>query len=496
MPATATRTYGLWINGEETDAADGGTFAVHYPVTGEEIATVAKAGEADIDSAVAAAQAALKGAWGKKFGPTQRSRVLHKFADLIVANIDELAELEVQSVGKAISSVKAEIFGAAEVFRFFASVVGGHTGTARQVGGSLMSYELKQPIGVCAQIVPWNYPFMMASWKLAPALAAGCTIVLKPATYTPLTAIRLGQLATEAGIPEGVVNVVPGPGSSVGSYLVTHPGVNKVAFTGDTETGKEIMRKAADGLKRITLELGGKSPNIVFADADMTSAIASSVWSIFYSAGQSCEARSRILVERSAYEAFVKEFVAMTERLSVGDPMDKATQVGSLIGEGQVATVEEYVASARSEGATIMCGGERIGGELEGGAFYAPTVITDVTPQMRVWREEIFGPVVVIVPFDDEREAIALANDTEYGLMATVWTGSDSRAHRVAAQIDSGLVGVNMPYTAMPGVPFGGFKQSGIGRELSAESLDAYYETKGVLFNTGTRPADPFRLNG
>lgn len=493
--ATGTMTCGLWINGEEVPAGDGATFDVMNPATGELLATVAKGSPADVDAAVAAARAALTGKAYSRMGATARSRALHRFADLLSGAMDELAELESRNVGKAISSVKAEIHGAAEVLRFFASGITGHSGTATPLlGGSLMSYVLKEPVGVCGQIVPWNYPLMMAVWKLAPALAAGNTIVLKPATYTPLTALRLGELATEAGFPAGVVNVIPGPGSTTGSYLVQHDGVNKVAFTGDTQTGAEIMKLSAPGLKRVTLELGGKSPNVVFADADLASAVPSSVWSIFYSAGQSCEARSRVLVERSIHDEFVARFVELAGRLVVGDPLDPATHVGSLIGEGQLETVDGYVRTGVAEGATVALGGERIGGDLAGGAFYAPTVLTNVTNDMAVAQEEIFGPVVTIIPFEDEADAIRIANDTEYGLMATVWTGDAARGHRVAAAIKSGMVGINVPYTAFPGVPFGGYKRSGFGRELSLESLDEYTEDKGVIFGTGARAIDPFRL--
>jgi len=280
----------------------------------------------------------------------------------------------------------------------------------------------------------------------------------------------------------------------MGSYIVKHPGINKVAFTGDTETGKDIMRMAADGLKRVTLELGGKSPNIVFADADMDSAVPSSVWSIFYSAGQSCEARSRILVEQSAYDEFVARFTEMAGKLTVGDPLDPATHVGSLISEGQLESVDGYVKLGASEGATVALGGERLNGDLSKGSFYSPTVLTGVDNSMKVVQEEIFGPVVTIQPFADEKEAIKLANDVEFGLMATVWTGDPGTGHRVAARIKSGMVGINMPYTAFPGIPFGGYKSSGFGRELSLESLDEYTETKGVLLNTGNRPINPFRI--
>jgi acyl-CoA reductase-like NAD-dependent aldehyde dehydrogenase len=495
--ATSTKTCGLWINGAEVPAADGATFDVVNPATGETFASVAKGSAEDVDRAVAAARAALTGKAWTRMGPTARSKAMHRFADLLLERMDELATLESRNVGKAISSVKAEIHGAAEVLRFFAAGVAGHTGPAVPLmGGTLMSYTLKEPVGVCAQIVPWNYPLMMSVWKLAPALAAGCTIVLKPATYTPLTALELGKLASEAGFPEGVVNVIPGPGSSTGSYLVQHPGVDKVAFTGDTETGTQIMQLSSPGLKRVTLELGGKSPNLVFADADLASAVPSSVWSIFYSAGQSCEARSRVLVERGIHDEFVERFVAAAGKLVVGDPLDPATHVGSLISEGQVETVDGYVRAGRAAKCEVALGGERLGGELANGCFYAPTVLTQVDNSMTVAQEEIFGPVVCIIPFEGEAEAVQLANDVEYGLMASVWTQDPARGHRVAAGIKSGMVGINVPYTAFAGVPFGGFKRSGFGRELSLESLEEYTEAKGVIFGTGSRTIDPFRIGG
>jgi aldehyde dehydrogenase (NAD+)/betaine-aldehyde dehydrogenase len=489
--AAPAKTFGLWINGEWTDAEGGATFDVTNPATGELVASVAKASIADADRAVAAARAALTSKAWVRMGATARSKALHRFADLILEHSEELVALEVANVGKAVSSVQAELHGGAEVLRFFASGISAHEGSAHPLGGSLMSYTLKAPVGVCAQIVPWNYPMMMALWKLAPALAAGCTTVLKPASWTPLTALKLGELASQAGFPPGVVNILPGPGSTTGAHLVEHPHVNKVAFTGDTATGSQIMAAAAPGVKRVTLELGGKSPNVVFADADLSQAVPSSVWSIFYSAGQSCEARSRILVEQSIYDEFVASFVDAVGKLSVGDPTDPSTHIGSLIGESHLETVHSYVEKGIAEGAKVACGGKRLDGD---GAFYAPTVLTGVTNDMAVAQEEIFGPVVVIIPFEDEADAIRIANDVEYGLMASVWTGDPARGHRVAAAIDSGLVGINMPYTAFAGVPFGGYKKSGFGRELSLESLDEYTETKGVLFNTGARPVNPWRL--
>src|SRR5207247_2376225 len=375
--------------------------------SGEPLARVALGGEPEVDRAVEAARAALDGDWGKT-AATERSRLLHALADAIVANRKELAELESRNVGKATSSAKGEVHTAAENFRFYASAIASISGRANPLGGSLLFYSLKEPVGVAGQIVPWNYPLMMSTWKLAPALAAGCTIVLKTDPQTPLTALRLAELASEVGFPPGVINVVPADGPTVGSYLVRHPGVDKIAFTGSTKTGGEIMRLASEPIKRVTLELGGKSPNIVFADADLADAIPCAAYSIYYSGGQSCEARSRVLVEHGAYDDFVAQFADKAKAIRVGDPLDPETQMGSL--------------------------------------------------------------------------------------MATVWTGDPARGHRIARAIKSGTVGINMPYTAFPGVPFGGYKQSGFGRELGIETLELYLETKSVIVSTGARPYNPFAL--
>ena len=490
MAVATGREYGLFINGELVEPQSGELRDLSEPATGEALAGVAMAGEADIDRAVDAARAALDGPWGKT-PPTERSRLLHALADAMVANRKELAELEVRNVGKAISSVKAELNQGVENFRFYASAIASIAGRSNPLGGSLLFYSLKEPVGVAGQIVPWNYPLMMTTWKLAPALAAGCTVVLKPDSATPLTALRLGELAAEVGFPPGVVNIVPGPGRTTGAYLVRHPGVDKVAFTGSTETGGEIMRTASSPIKRITLELGGKSPNLVFADANLDDAIPSSVWSIYYSAGQSCEARSRVLVEQSIYDDFVAQFTANTEQLRVGDPLDPETQVGSLISTAHRDKVHGFVERGRDEGAEIVTGGEPGGGK---GAFYPPTVLAKVESSMTVAQEEIFGPVVTVIPFEDEKDAIRIANDVRYGLMATVWTGDPARGHRVASRIKAGTVGINTPYTAFPGIPFGGYKQSGFGRELGLETLDLYLETKSVLVSTSARPFNPFGL--
>jgi acyl-CoA reductase-like NAD-dependent aldehyde dehydrogenase len=489
--AVATqREYGLFINGETAEPAAGELRELTEPATGEPLAKVAMGAEEDVDRAVEAARAALEGPWGKT-PPTERSRLLHSLADALVANRKELCELEVRNVGKAISSVKAEHAQAVENFRFYASAIASIAGRSNPIGGSLLFYSLKEPVGVCGQIVPWNYPLMMTTWKLAPALAAGCTVVLKPDSATPLSALRMAELAAEVGFPPGAINVVPGPGPVVGAHLVKHPGVEKIAFTGSTATGSEIMRLAADGIKRLILELGGKSPNLVFADANLDDAIPSSVWSIYYSAGQSCEARSRVLVEKPLYDDFVARFSEGAAALKVGDPLDPETQVGSLISGEHRDRVHGYVETGRDEGAEVMTGGEPAEGK---GAFYPPTVLASVDSSMRVAQEEIFGPVVTVIPFEDEKDAARIANDVRYGLMATVWTGDPARGHRLARRIKAGTVGINMPYTAFPGIPFGGYKQSGFGRELGLDTLESYLETKSVIVSTSPKPFNPFGL--
>jgi aldehyde dehydrogenase (NAD+)/betaine-aldehyde dehydrogenase len=489
MAVAAEREYGLFVNGELTEPQSGDVRELTEPATGETLARAAMAGPEDVDAAVAAARSALVGDWGKT-SPTERSRLLHALADALHANRKELAELEARNVGKAISSVKAELAQSVENFRFFGAAVSSIGGRSNPMGGSLLYYSLKEPVGVCGQIVPWNYPLMMATWKLAPALAAGCTVVLKPDPATPLTALRLAELAVEAGFPPGVINIVPGDGPTTGAHLVRHPGVDKVAFTGSTQTGSEIMRLAADPIKRLTLELGGKSPNVVFADADLADAIPSSAWSIYYSAGQSCEARSRVLVEKSAYDDFVARFADAAASIKVGDPLDPETQMGSLISAAHRDKVHSFVEGARAEKAEVVTGGE----PGEGAAFYPPTVIAGVANDSLVAQEEIFGPVVTIIPFDDEKDAIKIANGVKYGLFATVWTGDPGRGHRLARRIQAGTVAINTPYTAFPGMPFGGYKQSGFGRELALETLDLYLETKSVLVSTSPKPYNPFGL--
>jgi len=490
VAVTAEREYGLHIGGETVEAASGEARELREPATGELLARAAMAGEADVDRAVDAARAALEGPWGKT-PATERSRLLHALADAIAANRKELAELEARNVGKAISSVKAELAGATENFRYFGSATASIAGRSNPIGGSLLFYSQKEPVGVAAQIVPWNYPLLMATWKLAPALAAGCAVVLKPDPQTPLSVLRVAELAAEVGFPAGTINIVPGDGPTIGSYLVRHAGVDKVAFTGSTKTGGEIMRLCSDPIKRVTLELGGKSPNLVFADADLADAIPASVWAIYSSAGQSCEARSRLLVEQSLYDDVVSQVTELAQRVKVGDPLDAETQMGSLISTVHRTKVHGYVDGARGDGAEVTTGGAISDGP---GAFYPPTVIARTDNAARAAQEEIFGPVLTVIPFEGEADAVRIANDVRYGLMATVWTGDPAKGHRIAAKIKSGTVGINMPYTAFPGIPFGGYKQSGFGRELALETLDLYLETKSVVTYTGSRPTNPFGL--
>ncbi|HYO50417.1 MAG TPA: aldehyde dehydrogenase family protein [Chloroflexia bacterium] len=489
---TERKLWKLLINGNQVDAASGETFDVINPATNETLASVAKAGREDVDTGVAAAREAFdKGKW-VRMGAARRASILYKVAQIMRDRSTDIAHLEVTNNGKAIGQAKAELSQAIEDFEFFAGAATKITGNTIPVPSNFLNYTVREPIGVCAQIVPWNYPIMMAAWKLAPALAAGNTVVLKPASATPLTALLLGEICLEAGVPAGVVNILPGPGAEIGAYLAEHPGVDKIAFTGETETGRDIMRRAAGTLKRVTLELGGKSPNLVFDDADLDHAVNGSLFAIYYSAGQSCEARSRLFVQDSVYDRFVEQFVEKTKRLKVGDPLDPATNVGSLISPRHLERVDNYVNIGRDEGAEVLAGGERAGNGLEKGNFYMPTVLAGVTNKARVAQEEIFGPVVTIMPFSSEAEAVQLANDVVYGLAGTIWTKDVGRAHRVAGQIKSGVVTINTPFTAFPGLPFGGYKQSGFGRELSMEALDLYTELKSVLIYTGEKPMNPF----
>lgn len=487
--------YDLLIQGEHVPSSSGEYFPVYNPANGEKIAEVAKATREDVDKAVAAARQALTESKWARWPASRRGQILNKIASIMRQRFNELVELEVLNTGKSLSAAKGQVMQAIEDFELYAGAVTTIQGSTKPVPNGFFHYTVKEPVGVCAQIVPWNYPLMMAAWKVAPALAAGCTLILKPASLTPLTALVLADICHEAGVPAGVLNVITGSGSDVGSYLVEHPGVDKVAFTGETTTGKDIMSKASETLKRVTLELGGKSPNIIFPDADLEAAVNGSVYGIYYNTGQSCEARSRLLVHEDIYDEFVQLFVEKTKKLKLGDPFSEETHVGAVISQSQWDTIDSYVKLAEKEGARVIYGGKRPEGpEFEKGYWYMPTVIVDVTNDMRVAQEEIFGPVVVVIKFKDEKEAIEIANDTIYGLAAAVWTKDHARAHRVTSQLKAGIVMVNNPFSAFPGLPFGGYKQSGFGRELAIESLDLYMETKSVLSYVGPKPLNPFGI--
>ncbi|MCL6585547.1 MAG: aldehyde dehydrogenase family protein [Anoxybacillus sp.] len=487
--------YHLIINGERVESSSGETFTTYNPATGEPVAKVAKGTREDAERAILAARQAFDyGKW-RHFPVNKRARILNKIASIMRSRFNELVELEILDTGKALSAAQGQVMQAIEDFEFYASAIVSHRGTVNNMPGAFHNFTEKEPVGVCAQIIPWNYPLMMAAWKIAPAIAAGCSVVVKPASLTPLTCIVLAEICHEAGVPEGVVNVVTGSGSEVGNYLVEHPLVDKVAFTGSTPVGKDIMEKASKTLKRVTLELGGKSPNIVFEDADIDAAVDGSLFGIFYNTGQSCEARSRLYVHESIYDAFMEKFVEKTKKLTLGNPFDQGTHVGAIISREQLEVIDGYVRSAIEEGATIVTGGKEAKVEgFENGYWYEPTIITNVHHQMKVVKEEIFGPVVVVMTFSDEKEVIKLANDSEYGLGSAIWTKDHARALRVAKQIQAGIVMINSPFSAFPGTPFGGYKQSGFGRELCVETLDLYTETKSILSYYGSRPLNPFGL--
>ena len=486
-------SYQLIINGQRVDGSNGETFTTYNPATGEAVATIAKASKEDAEKAVQAARHAFdKGKW-KLFPLNKRARTLNKIASIMRSRFNELVELEILDTGKSLAAAQGQVMQAIEDFEFYAGAIVGHRGSVNNVPGQFHNFTEKEPVGVCAQIIPWNYPLMMAAWKIAPAIAVGCSVVVKPATLTPLTAIVLGEICVEAGVPEGVVNIIPGAGSEVGNYLVEHQNVDKVAFTGSTPIGKDIMEKASQTLKRVTLELGGKSPNLVFEDAEIDAAVDGSLFGIFYNTGQSCEARSRLYVHENIYDTFMEKFVEKAKKLSLGNPFAKETHIGAIINQGQLDVIDGYVQSAKEEGANVVLGGKvaKVEG-YENGYWYEPTIITGVTHEMKVVKEEIFGPVVVVMPFSDEKEAVKLANDSEYGLGSAIWTKDHGRATRVAKQIQAGIVMVNCPFSAFPGTPFGGYKQSGFGRELCIETLDLYTETKSIISYFGNRPLNPF----
>jgi acyl-CoA reductase-like NAD-dependent aldehyde dehydrogenase len=479
---SATTTEGLLIGGERTAAAEGRTFDVTNPATGSHLATVAEAGVEDVGRAVAAAGRAYE-AWGA-MSPVSRGRVMHRFANLVEEHAEELAMIECHNVGMPISDARGQLSMIVDVIRYYAGAVDkffGHTIPVERAG---VAMTFREPIGVVGLITPWNFPLNIANWKAAPALAAGNTVVLKPASLTPLSVLRYAELAVEAGLPPGALNVVPGPGSSVGDALVGHPDVGKIGFTGSTEVGASIARKAAATIKRVTLELGGKSACVVFADADLEKVGAMAPFAVFENCGQDCCARSRLLIEESAKDELLERYAATTAAIRVGMPDDPETQVGPMISAGQRETVEGYIATGVDEGARVVTGGERPAGELEDGYFLRPTVLDGCTNDMTVAREEIFGPVVSVITFRDEADAVRIANDTPYGLSGSLWTRDGSRQLRVAKALRTGVLGVNTNSSVFVQTPFGGYKQSGVGKELGMQALEHNTELKSVFIST------------
>jgi phenylacetaldehyde dehydrogenase len=479
-----SRTHKMLINGKWVEALSGQTFATYNPATGEVLAHVAEGNHEDIDRAVKAARSAFETGRWSQLTPSERGRLIWKLADLLEENLEEFAELESLDNGKPLKIARAaDVPLAVDLLRYmagWATKIEGNTipiSVPYAPGAKFLAYTLREPVGVVGQIIPWNFPLLMAAWKLGPALATGNTVVLKPAEQTPLTALRLGELIQEAGIPDGVVNIVPGYGETAGAALAAHPGVDKVAFTGSTEVGKLILQAAAGNLKKVSLELGGKSPNVVFADVDLDAAIAGAAGAIFFNHGQCCCAGSRLYVENKVFDQVVEGVAQHAKKINVGSGQDESTDMGPLVSAEQLNRVCGYLESGLSEGAKAVVGGGRHGDK---GYFVKPTVLVNTTEKMKVVREEIFGPVVTAIPFSDPAELVTQANDSVYGLAAGIWTRDISKAHRLASQLRAGTVWINCYNIFDAALPFGGYKQSGWGREMGHEVLEQYTEVKAV----------------
>jgi len=469
----------LFINNEWRPAASGKRFAVENPATEETIAEVAQGDAPDIDNAVGAARACFDSDAWRGLSARKRGRMLTKAGDLLESRLDEFARLETAHNGKTLFESKIELTMTVNTLRYYGGWADKITGDTLPVDGSFFCYTLREPVGVVGAIVPWNFPLNIASWKFAPALAAGCTMILKPASETPLTALAMAEVMQEAGFPSGAFNVVPGGGSTAGAALVRHPDVDKISFTGSTEVGRQIMKMAADTNKRVTLELGGKSPNIIFADADIAAAVKGAQTGIFYGKGEVCAAGSRLLVEAAVHDQVVEQLAAGAKKLTPGDPLDKNTRLGALVSKKQQETVLSYIKKGKDEGAALVAGGNAV--RPNGKGYYVEaTVFDQVRPEMTIAREEIFGPVLAVLTFDSFEAGVQLANRSMYGLAAGIWTKDIQKAHRTARAIRAGTVWINSYNFYDSGAPFGGFKASGFGRDLGRDALDGYLETKTV----------------
>ncbi|MEK6375043.1 MAG: aldehyde dehydrogenase family protein [Acidobacteriota bacterium] len=475
----------LFINGDFVDAQSGGTFATINPATEEKIADVASAGVEDVDAAVKAARAQMEpGSEWQKMKPRDRAKVMWRLADMLTAKADEIGRIETLDNGKPIfESQFVDTPAAAECLYYFAGWSGKVTGDTIPVQENAFTYTLREPVGVVGAITPWNFPLMLAVWKIAPALACGNTVVIKPASNTSLSLLKFAEYAKEAGLPAGVLNVVPGRGSVVGNAIVDHPGVDAITFTGSTEVGKQLMARAAKTLKKVALELGGKSPNIVFADADLEAAARGALNAIFYGKGEVCAAGSRLLVEEAAHDELMAKVIERANKMVAADPLHPKTRLGAIVSKEQMETVLSYIEAGKGEGAKLVAGGERADIGTGKGYFIKPTIFDDVDPNMRIAREEIFGPVLATIRFKDAEDAIAKGNATVYGLAAAVWTRDVSKAHRVARAIKAGTVWINTYNLYDPALPFGGFKESGFGRDQGKDALEKYTQTKSVWVN-------------